>query len=506
MFTEKKRRFSCTAVFRLLVLLGVFALIVMGTPGKALQAAEVVTTPDGFVLEKCNTIYISPGYELIGYTGQANDIAIPDYYDGIPVISIGKEAFMDNKTLTSVKFPETVYALGTRAFKGCSSLKSVEFLGDCRDFLAENSKSTSLPFHIKLCEGVFYDCTALEYLEFPYGWDTVASDDAYFRGSGIRKLKLVMGVGSNMGKHFNGMPELEQIDIDYNFDTQWYTALQLSYLDEMPKLKVINIYNYDSHSRFDLGLAYSSQFDYQITKCEALKEINVYFSEASVGRSVEAIGNIQNISSDETVVKPSDNKVSGYPVMILSTGCATLTSAESSFNLNFIIGECGGNKKNLADAKVSLPVDSFNYRNDEIKPYAVLTYEKQVLVPGIDYICEYKDNKEIGVAQITFIGTGEYSGENTAEFSIVPPSSNLETAVFSGKKCNLTWNKSSFADGYQVYYSSKKSKGYKKLYSGTDTSLETKNVKSGTYIKIRTYKKIGKKTYYSEWSAPVQVK
>ena len=26
------------------------------------------------------------------------------------------------------------------------------------------------------------------------------------------------------------------------------------------------------------------------------------------------------------------------------------------------------------------------------------------------------------------------------------------------------------------------------------------------YIKVRTYKKVGKTTYYSEWSAPVQVK
>ena len=82
----------------------------------------------------------------------------------------------------------------------------------------------------------------------------------------------------------------------------------------------------------------------------------------------------------------------------------------------------------------------------------------------------------------------------------------LKKAVISGKTAKIEWNAFKGADGYQVYYSSKKSKGYKKLYSGKDISLSTKTVKSGTYIKIRTYKKIGKKTYYSAWSTPVQVK
>lgn len=54
--------------------------------------------------------------------------------------------------------------------------------------------------------------------------------------------------------------------------------------------------------------------------------------------------------------------------------------------------------------------------------------------------------------------------------------------------------------------SSKKSKNYQKLYSGTDLKAEVSGLKSGMYIKVRTYKKVGKTTYYSEWSAPVQVK
>ena len=474
---------------------------------ETVKAAERVTTDDGFILETCNTIYLS-GYEVIGYTGQKTELVIPDHYGDLPVIIISKEAFMDNKNLKSVKIPETVYKLETRAFKGCTALTSVEFLGDCRDYLAENSKSTSLPFHIKMGDEVFADCTALEYFEFPYGWDTVSSSEVYFKGSGVKKLKLVIGVGSDIGTHFNGMSELEQIDIDYGFDTSWYCSLRLSLLADMPKLKVINVYDYDSHYRYDLGLAYHSQYDHQITKCTALKEINVYCSDDIVGDNITAISGIQNISSDESVILPSDNRVSGYPVEVLSTGRATLTTAESAFKLNFFIGEGKTDKKNLSDAKISLPADTFIYTGEEIEPYAVLTYEKTVLQEGTDYTVKCADNKEVGTAKITFTGKGDYTGEVSAEYYIAPDlvPVYLKKAVISGKTAKLEWNTFKGADGYQVYYSSKKSKGYKKLYSGKDISLSTKTVKSGTYIKIRTYKKIGKKTYYSAWSAPVQVK
>ena len=276
----------------------------------------------------------------------------------------------------------------------------------------------------------------------------------------------------------------------------------------MPKLKVINVYDYDSHYRYDLGLAYHSQYDYQITKCTALKEINVYCSDDIVGDNITAISGIQNISSDESVILPSDNRVYGYPVEVLSTGRATLTTAESAFKLNFFIGEGKTDKKNLSDAKISLPADTFIYTGEEIEPYAVLTYEKTVLTEGTDYTVKCTDNKKVGTAKITFTGKGDYTGEVSAEYYIAPDlvPVYLKKAVISGKTAKLEWNTFKGADGYQVYYSSKKSKGYKKLYSGKDISLSTKTVKSGTYIKIRTYKKIGKKTYYSEWSAPVQVK
>ncbi len=79
----------------------------------------------------------------------------------------------------------------------------------------------------------------------------------------------------------------------------------------------------------------------------------------------------------------------------------------------------------------------------------------------------------------------------------------------SQKSMTVTWKKaaSSVADGYQVRYATnkafKKAKTVKVKKASTTKAVLKKGVKSFTtyYVQVRTYKKVGKKTYYSQWSA-----
>ena len=52
-------------------------------------------------------------------------VKIPSNVDGIPVIRIDTEAFMNAAALTSVSVPDTVKEIGARAFKGCTALTSL---------------------------------------------------------------------------------------------------------------------------------------------------------------------------------------------------------------------------------------------------------------------------------------------------------------------------------------------------------------------------------------------
>ena len=64
------------------------------------------------------------------YTGSGGDVTIPDTINGLPVTSIGDEAFSDFTSLTSVTIPASVTNLGSWAFHNCTSLTGVYFLGN----------------------------------------------------------------------------------------------------------------------------------------------------------------------------------------------------------------------------------------------------------------------------------------------------------------------------------------------------------------------------------------
>ena len=82
------------------------------------------------------------------------------------------------------------------------------------------------------------------------------------------------------------------------------------------------------------------------------------------------------------------------------------------------------------------------------------------------------------------------------------------TARSSAKKGSITvkWTvkgDASAADGYQVWKSTKQSKGYKKAITTTKKSYKnTKGLKKGTryYYKVRAYKVVDGKNVYSDWS------
>ena len=63
--------------------------------------------------------------EITGYSGSGRDITVPGELDGHAVTSIGSEAFMENEQIKSVGLPDSVGAIGSRAFSGCISMKNV---------------------------------------------------------------------------------------------------------------------------------------------------------------------------------------------------------------------------------------------------------------------------------------------------------------------------------------------------------------------------------------------
>ncbi len=62
---------------------------------------------------------------ITGYTGPGGDVAIPDTIDGMPVVSIGDQVFLNNSSLTGATIPGSVTSIGLEAFQGCSNLTGI---------------------------------------------------------------------------------------------------------------------------------------------------------------------------------------------------------------------------------------------------------------------------------------------------------------------------------------------------------------------------------------------
>lgn len=80
------------------------------------------------------------------------------------------------------------------------------------------------------------------------------------------------------------------------------------------------------------------------------------------------------------------------------------------------------------------------------------------------------------------------------------------------RKLKITWKKNKSVNGYQIQYSKdkkfKKGVASKKITKAKITSATYKKLKKKKtyYVRIRTYKKVRGKTYYSNWSSVKKVK
>ena len=155
--------------FRLL-----FSLVALWMAGSVCYADNFTAeSPDGKIVEYTtsgnNVAYVAAS----SATNQAIEgvLTIPDVveYNGreYTVTQIGKEAFKNNRKLTSVSIGNNVTNINESAFYCCSNLASVSF-------------GTGL---LRIDKNAFYACTALKSVAFPDGFTSFGQ--SAFQGSGL---------------------------------------------------------------------------------------------------------------------------------------------------------------------------------------------------------------------------------------------------------------------------------------------------------------------------------
>ena len=146
--------------------------------------------------------------------------------------------------------------------------------------------------------------------------------------------------------------------------------------------------------------------------------------------------------------------------------------------------------------------------NGKAKKPAVTVKDGTAILDPSDYTVTYADGrKNVGTYKVTVKLKGNYSGKKVVSFRINPKGTTLVSLTPGTKKMTVKWNKQAAqVTGYQIQYSrsSTFATGNKtvKVTSRKTTSKTIKELKTGKkyYVRIRTYKTVNGKTYYSGWS------
>ena len=166
--------------------------------------------------------------------------------------------------------------------------------------------------------------------------------------------------------------------------------------------------------------------------------------------------------------------------------------------------------KNL---KVTLSATKYVYNGKVKKPTVTVKTKKGAKVPTSNYTVSYsKGRKVVGKYTVTVKFKKNYTGTVKKTFTIVPKGTSLTKVIKGKKKFTAKWKKQAVqTTGYQIQYSknSKFKKGNKivTVKGAKTTKKVVKKLKKGTYyVRIRTYKQIGKTKYTSSWSKSKKVK
>ena len=145
----------------------------------------------GYIIDDWK-IYISEegNISITEYKGSSENVAIPDNFDGFPVVSIGYSAFGNKHSVVSVTIPDSVTYIGSNAFDSCSNLKSV-VIGKSVETISEyafrHCKSLEkivIPDSVKkIGSSAFYGCENLTSVDFGNSLEEIGDEAFYYCSS-----------------------------------------------------------------------------------------------------------------------------------------------------------------------------------------------------------------------------------------------------------------------------------------------------------------------------------
>ena len=252
------------------------------------------------------------------------------------------------------------------------------------------------------------------------------------------------------------------------------------------------------------------------------KETDHTNTPAAVARAIDAIGTVTKDSGDaiQSARAAYDQLTDAQKSLIDQATVDKLTAAEQAWADLNKPDEPTKPVANVITAKSATKVAStkaqFFQLGAKAKGGAKLTYKsnnKSVTVSQSGKVTIAKNFVGSATITITSGATKTYTKTIKRITITVNPAGTAFRSVYNGKgkKLKAYWKKNSRVSGYQLQYSPSKQFTNVKTVTlkgaNCTGAIRSKLTKGKTYsVRIRTYKKVGGKVYYSAWSKSKQVK
>ena len=162
-------------------------------------------------------------------------------------------------------------------------------------------------------------------------------------------------------------------------------------------------------------------------------------------------------------------------------------------------------------AQVTLSADQFVYTGKKRVPDIKITDASGTAISSNNYDIRFQNNVKVGMASVTIIFKGDYSGQITKFFRILPKRVKITNVTQKKKGFLVKWKKqNNQITGYEIQYSTSKKftkKATKRIIVKSNKAvsriISSKRAGKKYYIRLRAYKTIkgnGTGKFYSKWS------
>ncbi len=457
----------------------------------------------------------------------SGEVVIPATIEGCPVTRIKDGAFRRCYFLTGVSLPEGLKIIDLLAFQQCIKLQSiyipstVTYIGEtafdnCKSLetitVAEDNSVYSSDEN-----GILFNKDKTLLLECPLGSKvdkyivpntvTTINGFAFAYCGNIKGVTIPDSVTEIGNRAFTGCTNLTDLTLPKNLKT----IGEFAFCDNaFNKITIPNSVTEIGQGAFSACYELSDVW-YKGTKDQKEKMIigsyNDYLNNAK--------WHFDNCQGEHTFSNSCDEfcdlcdaKRTVTHSYITTTTKATLSKNGSIVKKCTKCGKVASNTVIYYPKTIKLSKSEYAYDGKTKTPSVTVKDSSGKTVSSKNYTVKYASGrKNVGKYKITIIFKGNYSGTKTLYLTIKPRAASVNKLTAKSKALTVKLNRSlKQSTGYQIEYStSKKFKNSKTLtvksYKTSTATIKKLKAKTTYYVRVRTYKTVGKTKYYSNWSS-----